>query len=106
MGYAWGIFDRQPKHVTLGYFPCAPGCRASENDPRRCQCVCRGVNHGILIYGRPERPIPVPHGYDPRYALDQKPEYPLLPAQPLQLPEPKPEKPRDTRPFRERHKLT
>jgi len=87
MGYLWGIFDRQPRHETVGYFPCAPGCRASENDPRKCQCVCRGLNHGILIYGRPERPIPVPHGYDPRMPLAQSPEYPALPNHSLALPE-------------------
>lgn len=89
-GYLWGIFDRHPQHVTLGYFPCASGCRGSENDPRYCKCICRGVNHGILIYGRQVRPIPVPHGFDPRLALAQEPEYPALPQEPARLPEIKP----------------
>lgn len=90
MGYLWGIFDHKPQHVTLGYFPCAPGCRASLSDPRSCHCVCQGVNHGILNYRMPERPIPVPHGFDPRLALDQQPEYPALPQQVPALPEIRP----------------
>jgi hypothetical protein len=90
MGYLWGIFDRKPEHGTIGYFPCAPGCRASERDPRYCTCVCRGLNHGILIYGRPERPIPVPSGYDPRYPIAQEPEIPALPVEVPRLPEIRP----------------
>lgn len=91
MGYLWGIFDRQPQHVTLGYFPCAAGCRGSDSDPRSCRCICRGINHGILVYPRPERPIPVPDGFDPTLLLQQAPEYPALPEQPLALPKVKPE---------------
>lgn len=90
MGYLWGIFDRHPQHTTLGYFPCAPGCRASLGDPRYCKCVCQGINHGILNYPRPERPIPVPQGFNPHLALQQAPEYPALPNVPAQLPEIKP----------------
>jgi hypothetical protein len=83
-------WSRSPyrEHVTVipesqyGFLPCAPGCRGSASDPRYCQCVCQGINHGLLL--RPvkiERPVPIPHGLNPAFPFHQLPE----------LPEPKPE---------------
>jgi hypothetical protein len=84
MGYLWGIFDHKPQHGTVAYLPCASGCRGSDSDPRSCHCVCRGLNHGILVYPRPVQPVPVPQGYNPYLAMQQEPERlenktPLLP---------------------------
>ncbi|TMI42719.1 hypothetical protein E6H23_04375 [Candidatus Bathyarchaeota archaeon] len=38
------------------------------------------MNHGLLLYGRPERPVPVPYGYNPAIPLHQSPEY-FLPGE-------------------------
>jgi hypothetical protein len=75
------MFNRQAfqSQQGLAFLPCAPGCRGSESDPRHCQCVCRGINHGILLYPRPVQPVPVPHGFNPSYPLLQAPEVPRLP---------------------------
>ena len=77
----YGFFTRfrQEEQGQVAFLPCAPGCRGSDRDPRYCQCVCRGINHGILIYGRSVRPVPVPQGFNPSYPLLQAPEVPRLP---------------------------
>lgn len=70
---------------NFAFLPCAPGCRGSGSDPRSCHCVCRGINHGILVYGRAPRPVPVPHGFTPYLAMQQEPEF--LPEPVKALPE-------------------
>jgi hypothetical protein len=90
MGYLWGIFDHKPQHGTVAYLPCASGCRGSDSDPRHCRCVCRGLNHGILVYPRPVQPVPVPQGYNPYLAFQQEPEHIPQLEQQRALPEIKP----------------
>ena len=86
-------YFRSQRQQQLAYIPCAPGCMGSSHDPRGCVCVCGGINHGCLVYGRPVQPIPVPYGQSPASMMieNQIPEeIPLLP---------------DLRPFEERHKI-
>ena len=91
MGYLWGIFDRpRRQEQTLAYIQCAPGCRGSDKDPRYCQCVCRGLNHGSLVYGRSVRPVPVPQGYNPDFQYPEEASRYALPAGLQALPEIKP----------------
>jgi hypothetical protein len=79
MGYLWGLFDKQPTQ-PYGFIPCAPGCRGSSSNPRYCHCVCQGINHGLLLKPvRIERPVPIPHGYNPSIPLLQEPEHHRLP---------------------------
>src|SRR6266851_9826175 len=87
MGYFWQ-HERQIQE-QYAFIPCAPGCRGSESSPRHCDCVCRGLNHGILIHPRPVQPVPVPNGYNLYLAMQQAPEYPQLEQQ-KQLPEIRP----------------
>jgi hypothetical protein len=78
MGYFWQNVQPNPQ---IAFLPCAPGCRGSASDPRYCQCVCQGINHGLLL--RPvkiERPVPVPHGLNPALPLNQMPELPFIPV--------------------------
>jgi hypothetical protein len=99
----YGFFTRyrHEEQSQVAFLPCAPGCRGSESDPRHCQCVCRGINHGLLLRPvRIDRPVPVPYGYNPSIPLQQLPE--LIPR----LEEAKPKTVKDSRPFRERHTTT
>ena len=112
----YGFFTRfrEEQQQGLAFLPCASGCRGSDSDPRHCQCVCRGINHGLLLRSvRIERPVPVPYGYNPSIPLAQLPE--LIPR--LEETKPKPETEslwdrmgrlsvKDPRPFSERHKTT
>ena len=70
----YGFFTnfRHEEQAQVAFLPCAPGCRGSSSDPRHCQCICRGINHGLLL--RPvkiERPVPVPYRYNPSIPLQQ-----------------------------------
>jgi hypothetical protein len=59
---------------SLAFLPCAPGCEGSRNDPRYCQCVCQGINHGRAWTRQERRPVPVPYGFNPMLSLHQEPE--------------------------------
>jgi hypothetical protein len=91
----YGFFTRyreQEQQQGLAFLPCASGCRGSDSDPRHCQCVCRGLNHGLLLRPRQfqvERPVPVPQGYNPYLPLQQQPEPLALPHYREQTPEEK-----------------
>ena len=74
----------QPYH-NIAVFPCATGCRGSASDPRKCLCICRGVNHGSLLENRPLRPFTIYEGqYAPSEEILVHP--PSLPLERLALP--------------------